>query len=229
MVDIGTNGEMILGNRDRMIACSTAAGPALEGANIRFGMRAAPGAIDHVWIENGHLRHHTIGDTDAKGLCGSGLLDLVACLLDLEILDESGCLEQKEYTIPGTSVTLTQKDVREIQLAKAAIRTGIELLCSHLEVQPEDIHDVLLAGAFGSHMHPRSACRIGMIPPVLLSRIQAVGNAAGAGVKLCAVSTDAYKYGNMLAEQTDFLELASMPEFQDCFVDALTFGEEDNL
>ena len=227
MIDIGTNGEMVLGDRDRRIACSTAAGPAFEGAKISMGMRGSPGAIDHVWIENGILRHHTIGDGKALGICGSGLLDLVACLLDLGILDESGYLEEKHYCIPGTVVTLTQKDIREVQLAKAAIRAGIELMCAQLGVQPEEIQSVLLAGAFGNYMDPRSACRIGMIPPALLERIRPIGNAAGEGAKLCAVSAASYDYSKKLAAEMVFLELASRPEFQNCFVDALEFSEED--
>ena len=229
MIDIGTNGEMVLGNKHRRIACSTAAGPAFEGARISMGMRGSPGAIDHVWIEDGETRHHTIGNKEPMGICGSGLLDLVASMLELGILDESGYLEDKQYTIPGTNVTLTQKDIREVQLAKAAIRAGIELMCRHLDVKPEDIRTVLLAGAFGNYMDPRSACRIGMIPPVLLERIRPIGNAAGAGARCCSVSRDAYEYSQHLAENTEFLELASKPEFQDCFVDALEFCEEDEV
>lgn len=229
MIDIGTNGEMVLGTKDRRIACSTAAGPAFEGAKISMGMRGSTGAIDHVWIEKGQLRHHVIGETTARGICGSGLLDAVACLLELEIIDESGYLEGKQYTIPGTCVTLTQADIREVQLAKAAIRAGIELMCVHLGVTPADIRSVLLAGAFGNYLDPRSACRIGMIPPVLLDRIRPIGNAAGEGAQICAVSAAAYEYSKKLAAETEFLELASRPEFQDCFVDALEFCEEDNL
>ena len=227
MIDIGTNGEMVLGNKHRRIACSTAAGPAFEGARISMGMRGSPGAIDHVRIEGGEIRHHTIGDMEPMGICGSGLLDLVASMLELGILDESGYLVAKQYTVPGTNVSLTQKDIREVQLAKAAIRAGIELMCRHLNVKPEEIRTVLLAGAFGNYMDPRSACRIGMIPPVLLERIHPIGNAAGAGAKCCAVSRNAYEYSKVLAETTEFLELASKPEFQDCFVDALEFCEED--
>ena len=229
MIDIGTNGEMVLGTGVRRIACSTAAGPAFEGAKISMGMRGSPGAIDHVWIEGGKICHHTIGGGEAQGLCGSGLLDLAACLLELGILDESGYLDEKEYTIPDTSIVLTQKDVREFQLAKAAIRAGIELSCRHLGVESVGIHSVLLAGAFGSHLDPRSACRIGMIPPVLLGRIFSIGNAAGEGAKHCAVSRDAYEYSKKLAAETEFLELASCPEFQDCFVDAMEFSGEDDL
>ena len=226
MIDIGTNGEMVLGNKTRRIACSTAAGPAFEGAKISQGMRGCPGAIDHVRLENGQICCHVIGETEAVGLCGSGLLDLVACLLDAGILDESGYLPGKAYTIPGTTVTLTQGDVREVQLAKAAIRAGIELMCEHLGVAPGDIQQVLLAGAFGNYMNPASACRIGMIPRELLQRIVPIGNAAGEGAKACALSRAKFEESKELASQTEFLELASKPEFQDRFVDALEFEEE---
>lgn len=228
MIDIGTNGEMVLGDSRRRVACSTAAGPAFEGAKISQGMRGSPGAIDHVSVQDGGLVCHVIGEEQARGLCGSGLLDLVACLLDLGVIDESGCLEGKSYTIPGTSVSLTQSDVREVQLAKAAIRAGIELMCSHLGTAPEQIRTVLLAGAFGNYLNPRSACRIGMIPPCLLERIQPIGNAAGAGARLCALSQAEFAYSQRLARQTEFLELASKPDFQDRFVDALEFCEEDD-
>lgn len=226
LIDIGTNGEMVLGNRHRRIACSAAAGPAFEGAKISQGMRGCPGAIDHVALEGGEICCHVIGDVAAAGLCGSGLLDLAACLLDAGILDESGYLAGKSYTIPGTSVSLTQEDVREIQLAKAAIRAGIELMCKHLGVTPRDIRHVLLAGAFGNYLRPASACRIGMIPPVLKDRITPIGNAAGAGAKACALSCDAFTESKRLAAETEFLELASRPDFQDWFVDALEFEEE---
>ena len=226
LIDIGTNGEMVLGDKNRRIACSTAAGPAFEGAKISCGMRGAPGAVDHVKVEDGQIRYHVIGDGAPEGLCGSGLLDLVAALLDTEILDESGYLEDKEYTLCD-NVTLTQKDIREVQLAKAAIRAGIELLCEKLGVEVQDIRKVYLAGAFGSYMDPKSACRIGMIPPVLLDRIGAIGNAAGEGSKLCALSRAEFDYSKQLAANTEFLELASLPQFQDRYVDALEFEEEE--
>jgi uncharacterized 2Fe-2S/4Fe-4S cluster protein (DUF4445 family) len=124
-------------------------------------------------------------------------------------------------------VTLTQKDVREVQLAKAAIRAGIELLSEKMGLQVADIRRVYLAGAFGNHMDPASACRIGMIPPVLLDRITPIGNAAGEGAKLCALSRAEFEYSKQLASETEFLELASLPQFQDCYVDALEFCEED--
>lgn len=226
LIDIGTNGEMVLGDKNRRIACSTAAGPAFEGAKISCGMRGAEGAVDHVWLENGEVRYHVIGDVAPQGLCGSGLLDLVAVLLDLEIVDESGRMEDKEYTL-CENVTLTQKDVREVQLAKAAIRAGVELLAQRMGVDTEAIQNVYLAGAFGNYLNPVSACRIGMIPPVLLEKIQPIGNAAGEGSKLCALRMDEFTYSQELAKTTEFLELASLPEFQDCYVDALEFAEEE--
>ena len=226
LIDIGTNGEMVLGNKDRRIACSTAAGPAFEGAKISCGMRGAEGAVDHVAVQDGEISYHVIGDVPAKGICGSGLLDLIAVLLEEEIIDESGCLEEKEYKLCD-NVILTQKDVREVQLAKAAIRAGIELLSQKMGTQIEDIQQVYLAGAFGNYLTPASACRIGMIPPVLLDRIVPIGNAAGEGAKLCALSADEFAYSQKLAKDTEFLELASLPQFQDCYVDALEFSEEE--
>lgn len=226
LIDIGTNGEMVLGDKTRRIACSTAAGPAFEGAKISCGMRGAEGAVDHVALENGRIVPHVIGDGEAIGLCGSGLLDLVAVLLDTGVLDESGYLEDGDYALTE-KVTLTQRDVREVQLAKAAIRAGIELLCEQLGVQVEDIRRVYLAGAFGNYLTPASACRIGMIPPQLEARIQPIGNAAGEGAKLCALSRAEFEYSKTLAANTAFLELASLPQFQDRYVDALEFSEEE--
>ena len=226
LLDIGTNGEMVLGDKNRRVACSAAAGPAFEGAKISCGMVGAPGAVDHVAMENGKLTYSVIGGGEPKGLCGSGLLDLVAALLELGIIDGSGRMETEAFCL-CPNVRLTQRDVREVQLAKAAIRAGIELLCAHLGKRPEDIQAVLLAGAFGSYLDPASACRIGLIPPALLDRIRPIGNAAGEGAKLCALREGEYRYSQTLAESTEFLELAGMPDFQDRFVDALEFEEED--
>lgn len=170
LIDIGTNGEMVLGDKRRRIACSTAAGPTFEGAKISCGMRGAEGAIDHVFLENGEIRFHVLGETAPRGICGSGLLDLIAAALDAGLLDKSGYLEGGSCSLSG-AVTLTQKDVREVQLAKAAIRAGIELLAQKMGIRVEEIEEVLLAGAFGSYMNPASACRIGMIPPQLLGRM----------------------------------------------------------
>ena len=226
MIDIGTNGEMVLGDKTGFLACSTAAGPAFVGAKITCGMRGAVGAVDHAKLEKGALTYTVIGGGEAVGLCGSGLLDLVAALLENEDIGPSGRMEET-VTLPGSNVYLTQKDVREVQLAKAAIRAGIELMCQKKGVEPSDIRKVYLAGAFGSFMDPASACAIGMIPPVLLGRIEAIGNAAGEGAKACALSRDAFAYSKALTEKAEFLELASMPEFNDCYVDCLMFEEDE--
>lgn len=226
LIDIGTNGEMVLGDAERRIACSTAAGPAFEGAKISCGMRGEVGAVDHVQLtEEGELRFHVIGDGAAKGLCGSGLLDLIAALLEKGDLEESGLLEGGSYTL-CQGVVLTQKDVREVQLAKAAIRAGIELLTARLGRKVTDIQQVLLAGAFGNYLTPASACRIGLIPPELEGKIRPIGNAAGAGAIRCALSRREFDHSKLLAGETEFLELAGLPEFQDRYVDALFFSEE---
>ena len=226
LIDIGTNGEMVLGDARRAVACSTAAGPAFEGAKISCGMRGAEGAVDHVFRKDGSITYHVIGDKPPVGLCGSGLLDLVAVLLEAGELDEMGHLEHGDYRL-CENVVLTQKDVREVQLAKAAIRAGIELMARHLGTPIEEVRQVLLAGAFGNYLDPASACKIGMIPPVLAERITPIGNAAGEGAKLCGLSEAEFAYGAKLAEETEFLELAALPEFQDCYVDCLTFEEEE--
>jgi len=226
MIDIGTNGEMVLGNKDGYLACSTAAGPAFEGAKIQCGMRGAMGAVDHVWLENGEVKWSVIGGGEARGLCGSGLLDLVTVLLQTEEIDETGRMEDSPFTLGDTPVFLSQKDVREVQLAKAAIRAGIELMCKKRGVRPEDIQKVYLAGAFGNYMDPASACAIGMIPPCLQERIVPIGNAAGEGAKLCALSAEEFAYSKGLAERAEFLELASMAAFNDCYVDCPLFEEE---
>jgi len=225
LIDIGTNGEMVLGTGKRRIACSTAAGPAFEGAKISCGMRGTVGAVDRVWLENGAVRYHVIGDASPAGLCGSGLLDLVAVLLKLGVVDETGRLEGNSYRLCG-DVVLTQKDVREVQLAKAAIRAGIELMARQLGVLVTDIRKVCLAGAFGNYLNPASACAIGMIPPVLEDRIVPIGNAACEGAKRCALSQAEFDRSKQLAAETEFLELAGLPQFQDCYVDALAFEED---
>lgn len=224
MIDIGTNGELVLGNHERMIACSTAAGPAFEGAKILCGMRGTNGAIDHVWVENGTLRYHVIGDCEAVGVCGSGLMDLAAALLKLGEIDESGRMENgKEYRIGDTNVVLTQKDVREIQLAKAAIATGIYLMAEHIGVTLEDIKSVEIAGAFGNFMNPDSACAIGLIPMELREKIRMTGNAAGEGAKRMLTNAEDMESAKRLVKRIEFLELASSPDFQDRFVDELEF------
>jgi uncharacterized 2Fe-2S/4Fe-4S cluster protein (DUF4445 family) len=228
MIDIGTNGEMVLGDKNGFLACSTAAGPAFEGAKISCGMRGTAGAVDHVYLENGQIRYHVIGDSAPVGLCGSGLLDLTAVLLETEEITGTGRMPCKEYRLDSTPVVLTQQDVRELQLAKGAIRAGIELMCQQLGRKVEEIDSVLLAGAFGNYLNPASACRIGLIPPCLESKIHPIGNAAGVGAQLCALSRAEFDHSKHLAEKAQFLELASLPQFQDRFVDALSLEEDED-
>lgn len=221
MVDIGTNGEIVLGNRDGMIACSTAAGPAFEGAKIACGMRGSLGAIDHVYLEDGQMKYHVIGDETPVGICGSGLLDAAACMLDLGLVDESGRMEETYYFTPN--VYICQKDIRELQLAKAAIAAGIRILLDHRGVAMEDVGELLLAGAFGNYLNPVSACRIGLLPQKLSDRIVPVGNAAGTGAQIAAINSGEYERSSQLARETEFLELAHLPDFQDIYVEELEF------
>ncbi len=256
LIDIGTNGEMVLGNKEKSVCCSTAAGPAFEGAKIACGMRGAKGAIDHVEFVGDALQYSVIGAGAPVGICGSGLMDLLAELLLYGFVDESGRLlppEELEHPVAlanqwrlqkidgsfcfvladekegrqGRPVYLTQKDIREVQLAKAAIAAGISLMTEHLGITVSQIREVLLAGAFGSYMKPLSACRIGLLPFELLERITVVGNAAGEGAKIALLNRGEWAHAKELAEKTEFLELATSPRFQDCFVDALEFSIND--
>lgn len=226
LIDIGTNGELIMGTKDRMIACSTAAGPAFEGAKISMGMRGMDGAIDHVYRdETGAIRAHVIGECEAIGICGSGLVDAVSVLLDEEIIDETGRMEEDHYQFAGTNVTITQKDIREIQLAKAAISAGIQLMAEQLGWTLEDIDRVLIAGAFGNYMDSNSACDIGLIPEELRGKIRGIGNAAGEGAQRVLRDGRMIERASQLADRIEFLELATLKNFQDTFVDALCFGD----
>ena len=231
VIDIGTNGEMVLGNKDRMIACSTAAGPAFEGAKIEMGMRGMEGAIDHVRADDeGNVICTMIGGGNPIGICGSGLLDAVAVLLETGKMDESGRLDEytelpegnKVFMLKG-DVYISQKDIREVQLAKGAIAAGIELMEKQLGIRTEDIKRVKIAGAFGNYMDPHSACAIGMIPAELEDRIVMIGNGAGEGAKIAAFSYQEYRRAERIARRAEFLELASSPDFQDTFVDHLMF------
>ena len=254
-IDIGTNGELVIGDRTRTVACSTAAGPAFEGAKITFGMRGAAGAIDHASIQNGQLSVSVIGGGKPRGICGSGLLDLAAQMLRAGVIDETGRIADEE-DLPGESklladrirtidglrcfviaqgaesdtgecIFISQKDIREIQLAKGAMAAGIALMLEYLGKKETDIEKVLLAGAFGNYMNPESACAIGLIPQKLLSKIEMVGNAAGRGALMCALNAQCYSRSAKMAEKTEFIELASNPSFQDRFVDELMFPEEE--
>jgi len=247
-VDIGTNGEILLGSSERLLASSTAAGPALEGAEISCGMRAAAGAIERVAVENGGLRFDVIGDCDPVGVCGSGLVDLVAILVQQGVINASGrVLAPDEMATPARNrfakqivceqeghefvfcrsadreLRLTQRDVRKIQLAKGAIRAGIEMLETELGLGHEDIDAVYLAGAFGNYISRESAVAIGLLPPFPAEKIRSVGNAAGAGAKLALVSRQARREAQEIAERTEHIELGGRAAFQNAFADAMGF------
>lgn len=233
LIDIGTNGEMVLGNREKMAACSTAAGPALEGGRITSGMRGSPGAIDHVWLDAGAVRVSVIGEGEEKGICGSGIIDAAAAMVDLGILNKRGRI-QKDYRENGKEriyalterVSLTQEDIREIQMAKGAIAAGIRILMEHLGIKMEEIAQVILCGAFGNYMNPESACSIGLLPAELRSRIKAGGNAAGMGSRIMALDREKFFLTDTLLQKIEAVDLASFPEFQRIYAANMMFPEK---
>jgi len=250
-VDIGTNGEVLLGSRDRLWACSAPAGPALEGAQIRHGMRAALGAIDRVTVDD-DLHVHTIGEADALGLCGSGLIDLLAGLLDAGVIDWTGLIqvegrtalppklservvmrgEERQVIIlrPGEAgaraeIVLTQDDVRQVQLAKGAIASGVLMLQHVAGVPDARVAELMLAGGFGNYVSIASALRIGLIPPLPAERIRYVGNAAALGAQLCLVSETERQRAERVAARIEHVSLAAHPDFERIFVDAMNFPQ----
>ena len=245
VIDIGTNGEIALGSREKIVACSAAAGPAFEGAQISSGMRGAVGAIDHVFYGD-KLEYSVIGGGRPLGVCGSALLDTVAGLVELGIVNKRGKFlafeqltnveakrfkdnliqyeGQGAFLLAGASVTghgrpimITQSDIRELQMAKGAMAAGIRVLMETYGIQSKDIKEVLLAGAFGNYLNPHSACVIGLIPPELESKIKMIGNAAGTGAKLALLSANEFRRANDIAEAVKFVELGSYPRFNSIF------------
>jgi uncharacterized 2Fe-2S/4Fe-4S cluster protein (DUF4445 family) len=248
-VDIGTNGEVLLGSRERLLACSAPAGPALEGAQIRHGMRGAQGAIDKVTIDH-DVHIHTIGETPALGICGSGLIDLLAGLLDAGVIDWTGLIqveardslppalrgrvamrgEERVFVVlrPGEAgaraeIVLTQDDVRQVQLAKGAIASGITMLLHVAAVPLERVEELLLAGGFGNYLSILSAIRIGLIPALPFGRVRYVGNAASLGAQLCLLSEAERARAETIASRIEHVSLAAHPDFEQIFVDAMNF------
>ena len=225
LVDIGTNGEMVLGNRDLLVSCATAAGPALEGANISCGMTARPGAIHRVFPD-GSIR--VIGGGKAEGICGSGLVDAVAAALEQEKLNSRGKILTGDVIPLAEGVALTQADIRQFQLAKGAICAGIDLLCANIGVKTEDIERVYLAGAFGSALDPASACRVGLLPPELEGKILPVGNAAGSGAILLARQETGLARAEQIAREIAYLDLSTNRDFPKVFARGMTFLEKND-
>jgi uncharacterized 2Fe-2S/4Fe-4S cluster protein (DUF4445 family) len=243
LVDIGTNTEIVLGDQKRLLSCSSPSGPAFEGAHIRHGMRAEKGAIEKVWIDpkTFEVGYTTIGDEKPRGLCGSAVIDCIAGmrrtgLIDAEgrigsttsskrVRSENGKLEYvvawKEETHTGRNIVITQDDVEEVKLAKAAVYSGIIILSKHLGVKIEDIAKVFVAGAFGTYMDPLSARTIGMYPDIPLGRISFVGNTAGSGARMALLSKEKCAEAQDIADTLEYVELAADPNFQREFVDAL--------
>ncbi len=249
VVDIGTNGELVLGTKDKLYAASCAAGPAMEGARITCGSRAAEGAIEAVVINEGDIDLEVIGNCPARSICGSGLIDAVAVMLELGIIDLTGrfvepanlkgkvsptifsriCEQHDEpaFILSDSGNTdkifLRQKDIRETQLAKAAIRAGIKLLQNKIGLEDDDIGRILLAGAFGNYIRKESALRIGLLPGVPLERIVFVGNAASSGARMTLVSQQYRDKARDLANKIEYIEIANEPKFQDVFADSILF------
>ncbi len=224
LVDLGTNGEVVVGDADQMLCASTAAGPAFEAGGIEMGMQATTGAIDQVAVAEGGVRCRVLGDEEPRGICGSGLVDAVAAGLELGWVQPSGRLADGRRTLElGGPVHLTQADVRQLQLAKGAIAAGIRILLGRLGARPDDVLRVHLAGAFGNYVSHASARRIGLIdfPD---EKVEAVGNTALLGAKLALFGTDraAYEFSDV-RRRIEHLSLAADPDFQEVFVGETRF------
>ena len=256
-VDIGTNCEIALGSSDQVVCTAAPAGPAFEAAQIKCGMRAASGAVESVRIGDDEVALDVIGDVEPQGLCGSGLVDAVAELVRVGMIDGSGrfaddaiaaerfpqlserlvTLESKERAFvlhwPGAdgaqgadaagSVYLSQRDVRELQFAKASIATGWSLLVEELGIEAADIQQVLLAGSFGSYLSPASAVRIGLVPRLTMARIVSAGNVAGEGAKMALLSIQERHAATAMLDEVAYVELSDRDDFNDLFVEQLAF------
>jgi len=248
-IDIGTNGELVLATKGRVVSCSTAAGPAFEGARIRFGMRAATGAVDKV-IFNGGVHVTTIADTPPRGICGTGLIDSVAEMVRTGVVDYTGriidtdeadladflqerivkadgsnnfILVDADKTHNGKHILLTQRDVREVQLAKGAIRAGIEILMAELGLTADDIDEVYLAGAFGNFIRRSMAKRLGLLPDIPSERIAFVGNAAATGAKMVLAARELRAEAERISREVRYIELAGRADFQERFATSMLF------
>jgi uncharacterized 2Fe-2S/4Fe-4S cluster protein (DUF4445 family) len=233
-IDVGTNSEIVLGSSAKALATAAPAGPAFEAAQIKCGMRAAEGAIEGVKIAGDDLELTVIGDVGAVGLCGSGLVDAVAELVGAGILDHSGRfvlgssprlakIGEENVFYLSDDVYLSQRDVRELQFAKASIATGWQILCNEMGVDPAEISQVLLGGSFGSYLTAASAVKIGLVPNLPLTRIISAGNVAGEGAKIAALSVTERAAAHAVLNEVDYVELSGRSDFNDLFIDQLKF------
>ena len=239
LADIGTNGEIALATGGRLYCCSTAAGPALEGAGIYMGMTASDGAISHVRTEDGILRYDVIGNTVPQGICGSGIVDAAAALLSLGYVDETGAIDDlalpdELYTevdgmaairFPDSRVVITQKDIRSVQLAKSAIRAGMETLLQTASLQPDDVETLYIAGGFGNVLDIDSACAIGLFPAQFADRAVTLGNAAGMGAIMQLLSGDQLRAAEDLSRMAETVELSTSPIFQAAYIENMPFPD----
>ena len=241
-LDIGTNTEVSLIYKGKIATTSCASGPAFEGGHIKYGMRAATGAIERLRIDGGKIHYQTIGGASPVGICGSGILDALAQLYLAGIIDDGGRIldnrprvraykGQREFVLVSKeerkgkpAITVTQHDVRELQLATAAIRTGIQVLLETSGCAEDDIKQVIIAGAFGTYIDVSSAIAIGMLPPLPLKRFRQVGNAAGMGAKLALISLESRAKAEAVASRVSYIELAISPSFQPTFMQASYLG-----
>lgn len=245
-LDIGTNGEIVLSVESKMFACSTAAGPAFEGASIAQGMSALDGAIHRVTIKDGGLSCSVIGEKEARGICGSGLLDAIAELRKIGLIDSSGRLCHTQHPLSsqiegqGSKVQflltdgkipiyLTQKDIREFQLAKGAIRAGIELLLERAGAKSDELERVLVGGAFGSSLRPDSLLVVGLLPPMNVEKIVSLGNSAGQGAKLALRDRKVAPRLQRLTERTKYVELSFIKEFSRRFITHMQFPADGQI
>ncbi|MEE8541800.1 MAG: ATP-binding protein, partial [Desulfobacterales bacterium] len=254
IIDIGTNGELVLGNKDKLISSSCATGPALEGAQLTFGMRAAPGAIERVMIdpETHEVDYKVIGrkvwrmysepeEMQAKGICGSGVLDLFAELYRVGIISKSGAFNKnqkskrfrrnadsnylefviawRKETSIGKDVVITQKDIRQIQLAKAALYAGCKLMMRRMGMDKVD--KVKIAGAFGTHVDPEKALIMGLFPDCELGKVTSVGNAAGDGARAALLNREKRQEASWVSRTVEYVELTLEKDFQEQFLEAL--------
>jgi uncharacterized 2Fe-2S/4Fe-4S cluster protein (DUF4445 family) len=249
-IDVGTNSEIALGSVERVLATAAPAGPAFEAAQIKCGMRAADGAIEGIKVNGDSLDLEVIGDVEPVGMCGSGLVDAVAELVHAGLLDHSGRFipdeqaaeqhpglasrltkigEERVFVLhwrgedPAASVYLSQRDVRELQFAKGSIATGWQILLREMAIEVKDISQVLLAGSFGAYLTPLSAVRIGLVPRIALPRIVSAGNVAGEGAKIAALSLRERAEAESILREVEYVELSGRADFNDLFIDQLSF------
>ena len=222
LADIGTNGELALYHGGRLTVCSTAAGPAFEGVGISSGMRGEKGAVDRVTLVNGNLHCHVIGDGEPKGICGSGLIDAVACLLRAELVDESGYMEDESVPLAG-EISLTDRDIRAVQLAKSAISAGLMTLAEEAGLSLDTVSELRIAGGFGNYLNKESAVAIGLIPKALGGHIRVCGNAALSGAERLLLDVGLRERADALARSASVCNLASNPIFSARFIENMSF------